>query len=335
MRRKTIVFVLIAALLVATGGVSIWAGGSQEEASGPIVIRATQENAPTHPVGIGFERFKELLESRSNGEFRVNVYHSAALGSQREMVEGTQLNTIQVAAVPAGYMASFSPVHDIFSMPFLFRDIEHFVNVINGPLMDEMEGSLAEIGLYPLGYSTSGYRQIYANRPIERLEDMQGLRIRVMEVETIVDTIEALGAQPVPIGFGEVYTALQTGTVDGGETSIISWYASSHHEVAPYLAKVNYMDSGRVYFANQEFMDSLTEAQRTMVREAMRDAIADINELYEEQQNEVENEIVPTLDGVRITTPDLDPFREAAMAVYENNPPTLGMEWIQRIRDTQ
>lgn len=334
MKQRYVMLILAVCVVFTTSVTQIWASGEKEQ-KGPIVIRATQENAPTHPVGIGFEKFKEILERKSNGAFQVGVFHSASLGSQREMVEGTQLNTIQIAAVPCGYMQNFSPIHDIFSLPFLFRDIDHFVKVIQGPLIKEFEGALDKIDLYLFGYSTSGYRQIYATKPIEKMADLRGMKIRVMEVKTIVDTLEAVGAQPVPMGFGEVYTALQMGTVDGGETSIISWHASKHFEVAPYLAKVNYMDSGRVYFASKKFMSGLSAPNRKMVHDAMMEAIADINDLYESQQNNVEQKILPTLRNARITTPDLAPFREAAKLVYEKNPPTLGVEWIQRIRDTK
>lgn len=336
MTKRMTVVMLVVLVLLSSSLSSLWAQGQTEAGTAkPIVIKATQENAPTHPVGIGFDKFKEILERESGGAFEVKVYHSASLGSQREMIEGTQLNTIQIAAVPCGYMANFSPIHDIFSMPFLFRDVDHFNKVLEGPIMNEFEGSLKEIDLYALGYSTSGYRQIYATKPIEKVADLKGLTIRVMEVETIVDTLEALGAKPVPLGFGEVYTALQTGTVDGGETSIISWYSSSHHEVAPYLAKVNYMDSGRVYFASSAFMDTLTADQRKMIENAMAQAIDEINNLYEEQQKNIEENVVPTLAKVRITHPDLDEFIEATRVVYEKNPPALGMEWIDIIRNTR
>lgn len=315
---------------------SLGATGTREDReSTPIVVRATHVNAPDHPVGQGLELFKQLVEERTGGAIQVNTYHQAALGNAREIIEGTQLNTIQFGSTNTAELEAFAPEFDIFSTPFLFRNIDHIEKAINSELTNVLAEKMRDLDLEFFGFSSSGARHIYTNRPVESVDDLRGMTIRAMSVPTIIGYLEAVGARPVPMGFGDVYGALLTGTIDGAESNIISWYRMNHFEGAPYIAMINYMDSGNAYFGSSEFMDSLSADHRRIVREAYQEAIAGINEGFRLQQEQIEREIAPTLRNTALTYPDLQPFVEAARRVWENNPPTLGLKWVEFVRELQ
>lgn len=298
------------------------------------VIRVAQGNSATHPIGIGLTHFANRVHELAGEEFEVRLFFDAVLGGDREMIEGVQLGQIDIANATCGNMASFAPEYDIFSLPFLFRDYEHMKKALEiEHFKTTLEEALDGIGLISLGITTSGSRQVYGKKPINTVEDLKGLKIRTMEVPTIMETFKTLGAIPAPIAFGEVYFALQTGVVDAAESSFLSWINSKHVEVAKYGARLNYMDSGRSYFANKKFLEDLSVEQRKIIEQAMNESLEIIIGEYIRQDSEAETTALSY--GATVTHPDLAPFIEACQPVYENFVPTLGLEMIKEIQNTK
>lgn len=306
----------------------------QSSVGAQIVIRVAQGNAITHPIGIGLEYFANRVEEETHGEIEVRTFHDAVLGGDREMIEAAQLGQVEIANATGGNMATFAPEYDIFSLPFLFSDYDHMQKVLGfESLINELDKAVERIGLFPLGNTTSGSRQVYGKKEINTVDDLKDVKIRTMEVPTIIETFKALGARPTPIAFGEVYSALQSGVVDAAESSFLSWINSKHIEVAPYGARLNYMDSARVYFANKAFMDSLSEEHRNIIIEAMNDALAIIHEEYVKQDEEAEE--TAKKYGATVTKPDQGPFIEACQVIYDEFEPTLGLEMIKKIQNVK
>jgi len=302
------------------------------------LVKVSQGNAATHPVGKGMIYFGKRVEELTNGELEVRVYHGASLAKgDRELIEAVQAGHIEIGAATCGYMANFAPEFDIFSLPFLFNGYEHFAKCMELEglgLETALKNSLERVGLEFLGVSTSGARQVYSKVPIETLEDLKGIKVRTMGVPTIMATFKAFGAIPVPVAFSEVYSALQSGVVDAAESSFISWINSKHIEVAPYGTRLNYMDSGRVYFINKRFYEKLPEEHKEAIKKAMEEAINDvIFGEYIKQDNEAEE--TARLYNAVVLHPDLEPFIQAVQVVYEEFEPTLGLEMIKRIQSTK
>jgi tripartite ATP-independent transporter DctP family solute receptor len=325
-------------LLVST---IVWAQGTAQQApqeQKAYTIKVAHVNAPDHPAGIALQVLKEEVESKSNNRITVNLYHSASLGSERDIVEACQLGSIDIGIASANVLQSFARIHDIFSLPFLFRDADHLVKVLNGPLKAELEKAMAEIGLKALGYSAASPRQLYASKYIASVNDLKGLSMRVMEVDTIVKAMEALKIQAVPLPFGEVYMGLQMGTIDGAETTIVSWYRSKHYEVAPYLLIVNYMQSSAGFFTGTKFFQSLSDGDKQLIQSAIDKAIERANYEYVNQEVEILKEIPVKHPNVKVIYPteqQMKDFSNAVSVVYQTLPPALGMDWIKKIQDTK
>jgi len=205
--KKTVMMVLIV-LLAATGA---FAGG-QSEAAAPaeqtITMRLAETHAQDYPTTRGNYHFAELVEERTNGRIKIEVYHSAQLGEERAAIEQVQFGAIDFTRVSISPLAAFSPGLDAMQMPFLYRDGAHMWNVLLGPIGDEMLASVEDAGFIGLAWYDSGARNFYNSvRPIRTVADMQGLRIRVQESRLMVGLVEALGAVATPMPFGEVYSA--------------------------------------------------------------------------------------------------------------------------------
>ncbi len=300
-------------------------------AAAAVEIKITHVNAKTHPVGVGLDYFKSQVEKASKGAIKVKVFHSAALGGAGDIIQGVQLGNIQMGTATCGAMIPFCAEFDIMSLPFVFRDEEHLHKMMDGDLGKTLSAAAKKkMGLEVMGYSTGGLRQIESRKKIEKAEDMKGLKIRTMNDPGIIEVFKLFGAIPTPISFGEVYTALQSGVVDGCETSFISWVKSRLYEVAKYGIQVNYMDSGRVFFANPKFMAKLSPQDRKIVTECMTQAIDKIRAEYITQQKEIAAKAT-SLGGI-IVHPDMNSFRKAAEPIYDKFTPTLGKAWLDKIR---
>lgn len=325
MRSKLFTFVLILAFAL----VSVMALAPAATAT---EIKIAHVNAKTHPVGVGLEFFKKEVEKASKGAIKVKVFHAAALGGGGDIIQGVQLGNIQMGTTTCGAIIPFCPEFDIMSLPFVFRDEAHLHKMMDGALGQALaEAAKKKVGLAVMGFSSGGIRQIETRKKIENVSDMKGLKIRTMNDPGIIEVFKLFGAIPTPISFGEVYTALQSGVVDGCETSFISWVKSKLYEVAKYGIQVNYMDTGRVYFANPKFLAKLSAQDRKIVTDSMTAAINLIRNEYVTQQAQIAAKAT-ALGGV-IVHPDLESFRKAAAPIYDKFTPTLGKAWLETIKN--
>lgn len=294
-------------------------------------LRFAQENARTHPVGVCTE---EVLSVRvpelTNDRVKVNIFHSGELGGATAVMEAVQLGTLEMATGTMGVMSNFVPEFDIVSLPFLFRGYDHITSVLNGELGDVLREAAADQGFKVMAMGTSGARQLYSKTPVETVEDVRGMKVRVMDVPVLIKTWRTLGAQATPVAFPEVYTALQTGLVDAAESSFLSWVGSSHNEVAPYGIRINYADSGRVFVMSTDLANRMPEELLKALEQAWAETNDCITKSYVEGEAEAIEEALA--EGATLIEPDLAPFQEAVQPVYEEFEPTLGLEWVDRIR---
>lgn len=295
-------------------------------------IKISHSHDETHPVDIGFRYFKDLIEDISNGSVEVLIYPNSELGNDMQALELVRLGSIQMSSTTCAELEEGFKEFDIFGLPFLFRDYDHLWDVTRGPLREILQETTIKGNLKLMGITTSGARQLFSNRPINNVEDVKNLTLRAMSVPSILKTWELLGARPVPVAWDEVYSALQTGIVEGSESSIQGWYTLNHYEHAPYGTYINYMDSGRVYYMNLKFWNDLPEKIRIYLQIAWDKTEKFIQDTYKNQDSEIIEEIEKSNKG-SFTFPDVKEFQDKLKPIYQELEPTLGLEWVNIIQN--
>ncbi len=316
-----------------------FAGGRSEAAPAAeqIVLRLAETHSQDYPTTQGNYHFAQLVEERTDGRIRIEVYHSAQLGEERAAIEQVQFGAIDFTRVSISPLAAFSPGLDAMQMPFLYRDGDHMWAVLNGPIGDEMLASVEDAGFIGLAWYDSGARNFYNSvRPIRTVEDMQGLRIRVQESRLMVGLVEALGAVATPMPFGEVYSALQTGVIDGAENNWPSYYSTSHYEVSQYFTLNGHTRVPEILVASAIAMERLSAEDQQIIRQAARESIdyqrarwAEFEQVAEERIRAAGNEIV---DG--LTPEAYQEFRARMQPLYDELGPEAAA-MVERIQAVQ
>lgn len=271
---KRLLSVVFVVLLVPA---ALWAGGGAEpdSASGEtIVLRLAETHVEDYPTTQANYHFAELVSERSDGRIQIQVFAGAQLGEERAVIEQVQFGAIDLTRVSVSPLAAFSQSLDALQMPYLYRDEDHMWQVLLGPIGDQMLASVEDAGFAGLAWYDSGARSFYNSvRPIESVADLQGLRIRVQESQLMVGLVEALGAVATPMPFGEVYSALQTGVIEGAENNWPSYFSTSHYEVANYYTLDQHTRVPEILIASTIAMERLSASDQALIREAARDSI--------------------------------------------------------------
>lgn len=317
----------LAILLVAIlGSAVLFASGQQEmeEATEAepeqIVMRLAETHAQDYPTTEGDYEFARLVEERTDGRVKIEVYHSSQLGEERAVIEQVQFGAIDFTRVSISPLAAFANQLDALQMPYLYRDADHMWKVLRGEIGDEILSSLEPSGFVGLAWYDSGSRNFYNSvREITSIEDMEGLKIRVQESELMVGLVEALGAVATPMPFGEVYSGLQTGVIDGAENNWPSYYSTSHYEVAEYFTLDQHTRVPEILVASKMSMDRLSAEDQEIIKEAARDSIDFQIEKWAEFEQVAEEAI--RAHGNTITELSSDAyaeFQEAMQPLYDN-----------------
>lgn len=227
----------------------------------------------THSYHIGAMYFAEQIEERSGGKIKVDVYPSSQLGSERDLVEGVQMGTLDMAIVGVGVLANFDPSFEIFNLPFLFNDREHAYKVLGGEFGAEKFKQLEQFDIVGLGYYENGFFDILSNKKVEVPSDAAGLNIRTMENAVYMGIFQAIGANPVPMAFSEVYTALQNGTVDGASVSITALTPTKFHEVASNFAILDMCFTPTPLIMSKEILSGMPESYQELIREVAAESV--------------------------------------------------------------
>ena len=230
--------ILIGAV-VATGGFSLFLSGQKSLTgadSAKVVLKLGHALDTNHPVHKGMEFMKERLEELSDGSVTMNIYPGSVLGSEVQCIEQLQNGSLAMTKTSAAAMENFIPEMSVYGLPYVFRDVDHYWNVLKGPIGQGLLQQGQSKFLRGLCYYDSGSRNFYTkDRPIRSPEDLEGLKIRVMNSKTAMDMVSAMGAAPTPIAWGELYSSLAQGTVDGAENNPPSFTSNKHYEVCKHF----------------------------------------------------------------------------------------------------
>ena len=232
---KKKIFCLWAAALTLSGCAGVFQG-KEKETEPDFVLTYAENQAEDYPTTQGADKFAELVKEKTEGKVEILVNAGGSLGDEKSVIEQLQFGGIDFARVSISTVAEYIPKLNVLQMPYLYTGADHMWKVLEGPIGDDFLNSFDGSGLIALSWYDAGARSFYNSiKPIEKLEDIKGMTIRVQESELMSDTVRALGAVPVPMIYGEVYSGLQTGKVDGAENNWPSYESAGHYEVAKYF----------------------------------------------------------------------------------------------------
>lgn len=330
-RMKKTLFVMLA-LVLTFGLVGSW----QEAQAKKNIIKLAHPNVPQHPMGEAFEYFKALVENRSAGKFRVDIYDSSKFGNFDSVVQGLQTGMLQMGSASTPNLAPFSDDFLIFDMPFLFPSYASTDLITDGPIGRGASDALEKTGILGLGYIEIGFRHIFNGaRVVSKLEDCKGLKIRATSSKAHIATLKSLGFNPTPIAWGEVYTALQQGTVDGIDIDLnLAWF-NNFHEVNKNLTLVGSLYSPHLVMISKKFYDGLDPTDQILILEAFtemklfeRNRIRSNEEMILKKFEEVGMNIVRLDDEERAR------WAETTAGVYEKFEERIGKDLIEEARAT-
>lgn len=328
----TILALTMALGLTACGGSDSTSGGDGETGGQTITLRASCSTAPTHPYSMGLAKFAELVEERTEGAVKIDIFSNAQLGDERANIEDLQMGTLDIAVSSTGPLGNFAEDFLILDLPYLFTDYEHAHAVLDGEIGDSLIAQLDNLGIVGGAFWENGFRQMTNSKhPINTPADCAGLKLRCMENQAHIAAFSALGMDPTPMAWSEVFTALQQGVIDGQENPIAVIYSNAVYEAQDYLAITNHVYSAAMILFSKNTMNKLTEEQQQILLDASKEVAAYERGLCEDSETEQIAEMESK--GLQVTYPEIAPFQEALEGVYATFADEFGQENIDAIRN--
>lgn len=316
-RRLTLIFLTAAAAVFLYFGYSLIRGA--DRVIPEFVFSYAENQTSDYPTTQGGKRFAELVRERSNGRIEIRVHPNAELGSEVSTVEQIRYGGIDFARVSLSTVNSLSEKSLVLQMPYLYKDSEHMWSVLNGELGKEIMDSFQGSGIKPLSWYDAGVRNFYTvDKPIERLEDMEGMRIRVQENALMQDMVLALGAVPVPLPYENVYSALQTGEAEGAENNWSSYETMRHNEVAGYYTLDEHMRVPELQIVSQATWDKLSTEDRELIVQCARESAELQKSLWQSRSDTAEERVRAEGTVTIVLSPEEKlRFRRAMEPLYE------------------
>lgn len=284
---------------------------------GKRIVRVALSQSEEHPEYKGLEKFKEYVESELGDKYEVQIFPNELLGGQTKAIELTQTGAIDFTVAGTPNLEIFADVYEVFSMPYLFTSEEAYFAAMNDTdYMNQVYASTADTGLQVVTWYNVGTRNFYAKKPIYTPDDMKGMKIRVQQSPASIKMAKAFGAAASPMSFGEVYTAIQQGVIDGAENNELALTDNKHGEVAKYFTYSKHQMIPDVLIANYKFLNGLSDEERAVFEEAAR--ISTETEL-EEWETDVQAARKTAEEQMNVTfiEPDINEFKDKVKDVQE------------------
>ncbi len=276
-------------------------------------------------------KFKELAETRSNGEISIKIYPNRQLGDEKTLLERMKMGIVDAGTITGGPIVNFVPIFGVTDLPFLFSSPKHAYAVLDGSIGKSLLKDMEKAGFKGLAFGERGFRNLTNNkRPVHTPDDVKGLKIRVMQNPVYVDTFKTLGANAVPMAWGEVLTALQQGTVDGQENPVNVIYAFKLYEVQKYLSMTRHAYAPMVVMFSLKKWNKIPEKYQKILKEAAQEAVEYERDYINKNETKQLEEIKK--HGMEIVmNPDIEAFRKAVKPVYDKYEPKFGKDLIESI----
>jgi tripartite ATP-independent transporter DctP family solute receptor len=282
-----------------------------------VTLRSSDTHPDTYPTVEAVKAMDKSLRAATNDRICIEVFASAQLGEEKDTIEQTQFGVIDMNRVSLGPFNNIIPETQIPSLPYIFRSTEHMHHVMDGPVGQQILDAFDAHDLVGLAFYDGGSRSFYnSQKPITSMADMAGMKFRVMQSDMFVDMVSALGANATPMPYGEVYSSIQTGVIDGAENNWPSYDTSGHYEVAKYYTLDQHLIVPEVLVMSKKSFDKLSPEDQAAVRQAAKDSVPVMRELWAAQEKISEDKVEAS--GVKVIK-DIDktPFIEAMVPVYE------------------
>ncbi len=319
--------------LIALALTAALAGATQAQT----VLKASDVHPAGYPTVVAVEHFGDKLASATNGRIKVQMYASMQLGGEKEAIEQAQVGAIQLARVSVGALGPVVPDLNVFNLPFLFRNTAHMEKVIDGEigqeLLDKVTGN-PNAGLVGLNWMDAGARSVYdTKRPIRTIADLKGLKVRVIGNPMFVDMMNALGGNGVAMGYDQVFSALQTGVIDGAENNPPSFVFDNHYQVAKYFTFTEHLIVPEILVMSRKTWDALSKEDQALVRKFAREAQVEERELWKAYEAKALEKAKAA--GIQFTEiADKAPFQAAVKPVWDKYGPRFA-DTIKRIQAVQ
>ena len=279
--------------------------------------RAWNIHSEGHPNTAAMDRFAELVEEKTDGEVTIEVFHGGVLGSQPDALEQVRLGAIEVGNFNLGPIGPMVKEANLVSLPFIFKSVPHMFRVLEGEAGDMVSDAMGQAGLLPLAWVDAGARSFYTQKPINTPDDVAGLKIRVMNNDLYTAMISAMGGNPSPMAFGEVYQSLKTGVVDGAENNFPSFKNVAHYEVTTNYSLSEHLIIPECICVNTAKFEALSPELQDEVRAAAEEAGLYQRELWAVQSEQARKDVEAA--GVMVNEiADKTPFQDAMVAVYDD-----------------
>lgn len=315
---------LCAVLSLVVAGSMLLAGCGQKDAKqtdgkkegAKYKFRLAESNPAEHPVTLGDKKFAELVAERSKGRITIDVFPGAQLGEEKAVLEQVQLGAIEFTRVSSSPLGEFNKQMSVFSLPYIFDSEDHMWKFLKGEMGEKMLDDLQKSRMKGLAYYTAGARSFYSVKPLTSIDSLKGLKIRVMQNKINMEMVAALGASATPMPAGEIFSALQTGVIDGAENNYPTFVAQNHYQAAKHFIIDAHQRIPEVLLISKIAWDKLSPEDQKLIKQAALDSVSYQREVWVKTEKEAEDKI--RANGVTITeVKDLKPWQATVKPVID------------------
>ena len=298
-------------------------------------FRSADVHPEDYPTVMAVKYMSDIISQKTGGKHSIKVYTGNALGGEKDTIEQTKIGALDLVRINVAPMNNICPETMVPTMPFLFRSKEHMRKVLDGPVGDEILKACAAQGFVGLAFYDSGSRSLYTvKKPVKSLADAKGLKIRVQQSDLWVSLLQAMGANATPMPYGEVYTALKTGLVDGAENNWPSYDTSKHHEVAKFYSQTEHSMAPEMLLMSKKIWDTLTPDEQKIFQAAAKESVPYMRKLWDEKEKKSYDLVVKA--GAQVIEVDKKSFQDAMKPVYDKFIVDAKLkDMVKRVQDTK
>lgn len=322
---------LILKTLVAAAALAAFGGAQAQEKT----IKFATQNPKGHPIVLGMEKFAEIVQAKSGGKLKVNLFPGGTLGSDQANVSAIQGGTLEMASMNSGIFASQVKEFAIYDFPFMFSNGKEADAVMDGPFGKKLHDKLQDKGIVGLAYYELGFRSITnSKRPINKVEDLEGLKLRVIPNPVNVEWVKAVNANPTPLPFPEVYAALEQKAIDGQENPVTVINANKFYEVQKFLVLSNHQYNPQSVIISKKFWDALSADQRKIIADAAQESAKYQREQARGQvSSALENLKKNGMTVTELPAAELNKMRDKMRPVVAKFGVSVGQETVKELQD--